>query len=74
MLLSWSRRMTSPTRLKSCCDGDGQDPVAGSTRNSLFCGKDFSIDDASWIPSSNFTYARELDKMVKRDKPEEVPG
>ena len=31
----------------------------------------WSIDDASWIPAGNFTYARELQKMIKRDKPEE---
>jgi hypothetical protein len=40
----------------------------------LVLWKGYSIDDASWIPASNFTYARELDKMVRRDKPEEVTG
>ena len=32
----------------------------------------WSIDDASWVPAGNFTYAGELQKMIKRDKPEEV--
>ena len=32
----------------------------------------WSIDDASWVPAGNFTYQSELQKMVKRDKPEEV--
>ena len=31
----------------------------------------WSLDDATWIPAENFTSARELDKMVKRDKPTE---
>ena len=31
----------------------------------------WSIDDASWTPAGNFTSARELQKMVKRDKPVE---
>jgi hypothetical protein len=29
----------------------------------------WSIDDASWIPSSNFTYPEELQKMIQRDNP-----
>ena len=31
----------------------------------------WSIDDASWVPTSNFTSQRELNKMVHRDKPVE---
>jgi len=31
----------------------------------------WSIDDASWIPSSNFTYSEELKKMIQRDNPVE---
>ena len=37
----------------------------------LVLWKGWSIDDASWIPSENFTYARELKKMITRDKPTE---
>ena len=33
--------------------------------------KNWSIDDASWTPAANFTYQRELKKMVNHDKPEE---
>ena len=29
------------------------------------------LDDASWIPSSNFTYPEELKKMIQRDNPVE---
>ena len=32
----------------------------------------WSIDDASWVPAGNFTHTQELQKMIKRDKPEEV--
>ena len=56
---------------RSCCDGDGQAPVARGTRSFLVLWTGWSIDDASWIPTGNFTYARELQKMIKRDKPEE---
>ena len=31
----------------------------------------WSIDDASWIPSSNFTHPEELKKMIQRDNPVE---
>ena len=27
----------------------------------------YSIDDASWIPASNFDYPEELQKMIDRD-------
>ena len=37
----------------------------------LVLWKGWSIDDASWIPADNFTYARELKKMITRDKPTE---
>ena len=37
----------------------------------LMLWKGWSIDDASWIPADNFTYARELKKMITRDKPTE---
>jgi hypothetical protein len=33
----------------------------------------WSLDDASWIPAENFTSARELTKMIKRDNPVEDP-
>ena len=31
----------------------------------------WSIDDASWIPTENFMSGQELQKMIRRDKPEE---
>ena len=31
----------------------------------------YSIDDASWIPASNFDYLEELQKMIDRDNPVE---
>ena len=31
----------------------------------------YSIDDASWIPASNFDYPEELQKMIDRDNPVE---
>ena len=31
----------------------------------------WSLDDASWVPARNSTCTQELQKMVKRDKPEE---
>ena len=34
----------------------------------------WSIDDATWIPTENFTYKRELQKMISRDKPCEDTG
>ena len=34
----------------------------------------WSIDDATWIPTENFTYKRELQKMISRDKPVEDTG
>ena len=37
----------------------------------LVLWKGWSIDDASWIPANNFTYTRELKKMITRDKPTE---
>ena len=40
----------------------------------LVLWKNWSIDDASWTPAANFTYQRELQKMVNRDKPEEDTG
>ena len=40
----------------------------------LVLWKNYSIDDASWTPAENFTYQRELKKMVTRDKPEEDTG
>ena len=40
----------------------------------LVLWKNWSIDDASWTPVANFTYQRELQKMVIRDKPEEDTG
>ena len=33
----------------------------------------WSLDDATWIPAENFTSARELEKMIRRDKPKEDP-
>ena len=32
----------------------------------------WSIDNASWVLAGNFTYARELQKMIKRGKLEEA--
>ena len=49
-------------------------PSGRKHKEYLVLWKGWSLDDASWIPSENFTYARELEKMVKRDKPEEVPS
>jgi hypothetical protein len=40
----------------------------------LVLWKGWSIDDASWIPATNFTYQRELQKMIKRDTPTEDTG
>ena len=37
----------------------------------LVLWRGWSIDDASWTSAANFTYARELAKMVNRDKPAE---
>ena len=34
----------------------------------------WSIDDATWVPTENFTYRRELQKMIFRDKPAEDTG
>ena len=37
----------------------------------LVLWKDYSIDDASWTPTENFTYPEELQKMIDRDQPVE---
>ena len=33
----------------------------------------YSIDDASWIPTTNFDYPEVLEEMVTRDQPVEDP-
>ena len=32
---------------------------------------DYSLDNASWTPTENFTYPEELQKMIDRDHPVE---
>ena len=49
-------------------------PSGRKHKEYLVLWKGWSLDDASWIPTENFTYARELEKMIRRDKPEEVLG
>ena len=43
-------------------------------KENLVLWKNWSIDDVSWTPAANFTYQRELKKMVNRDKPGEDIG
>ena len=47
-------------------------PSGRSHEEYLVLWTGWSIDDASWVPAGNFTYQSKLQKMVKRDKPEEV--
>ena len=49
-------------------------PSGRKHKEYLVLWKGWSLDDASWTPTENFTYARELEKMIRRDKPEEVLG
>ena len=41
------------------------------TKEFLVLWKNWSIDDASWTPTGNFTSQAELKKMIKRDQPVE---
>ena len=54
-LLRWRRRGPSSQRQKEF----------------LVLWTSWSLDDTTWIPAENFTSARELEKMIRRDKPTE---
>ena len=44
---------------------------AGGKREFLVLWKNYSIDDASWIPEDNFDHPAKIPKMMKRDNPTE---
>ena len=46
-------------------------PSSRRQKEFLVLWKDYSIDDASWTPTENFTYPEELKKMIDRDQPVE---
>ena len=46
-------------------------PSSRRQKEYLVLWKDYSIDDASWTPTENFTYPDELEKMIERDLPVE---
>ena len=50
-----------------------QGPSSRQHKEFLVLWTSWSLDDATWIPAENFTSAKELNKMVKRDKPTEDP-
>ena len=49
-------------------------PSQRRVKEYLVLWKNWSIDDASWVPEENFDYPRELKKMIARDKPIEDPN
>ena len=49
-------------------------PSQRRVKEYLVLWKNWSIDDASWVPEENFDYPRELKKMIARDKPIEDPS
>ena len=48
-------------------------PSGKRVKEFLVLWSGFSIDDASWIPATNFDYPEVLDDMVRRDQPVEDP-
>ena len=65
--------MTDPTKWRSCYDGAGVAQVQNELENILVLWSGYSIDDASWIPATNFDYPEVLEEMVTRDQPVEDP-
>ena len=49
-------------------------PSGRKHKEFLVLWKGWSIDNASWIPTENFTYVSKLKKMITRDKPKEDQG
>ena len=49
-------------------------PSQRRVKEYLVLWKDWSIDDASWVPEEHFDHPRELRKMIARDKPIEDPS
>ena len=48
-------------------------PSGKRVKEYLVLWSGYSIDDASWIPATNFDYPEVLDDMVRRDQPVEDP-
>ena len=48
-------------------------PSSKRVREYLVLWSGYSIDDASWIPATNFDYPEVLEEMVTRDQPVEDP-
>ena len=44
-------------------------PSSRRQKKFLVLWTDWSLDNATWILAENFTSARELEKMIRRDKP-----
>ena len=48
-------------------------PSTRRVREYLVLWSGYLIDDASWIPATNFDYPEVLEEMVTRDQPVEDP-
>ena len=69
--LMWNLQLNLSIQWNEYCDGVEYSRVVTRRGNFLVTWTDYPLEEAQWIPESNFTYPRKLKAQLKSDKPVE---